>query len=168
LRETGGDLPQAERMWVEVLENRNDGEYTGILTNQPVYIKNLSAGDTITFQARHIARTVIKKNDPRWIDCSEKNALVSAKCLENGGVVRFLYREEPDRAEDSGWRVFSGQESDEYSNDPRNIQLVSVGYLVDLDPTLHEVFKSGKSGDAFERAEKGKKWVRVKDWKPEE
>nr|WP_260411341.1 DUF2185 domain-containing protein [Pedobacter cryoconitis] len=33
---------------------------------------------------------------------------------------RFMYREKRTRREDSGWRIFTGFESEEYSDDPNN------------------------------------------------
>ena len=35
-----------------------------------------------------------------------------------GRKVGYMYREKPDFAEDSGWRFFSGTESQEYLDDP--------------------------------------------------
>lgn len=43
-------------------------------------------------------------------------ALASKWLVENNMKVRFMYREEPDDTSDSGWRFFSGDESDEYVN----------------------------------------------------
>lgn len=88
-------------------------------------------------------------------------------CLERGECVRFLYREEADRKEDSGWRMFSGHESDEYANDPNNISILDVGWMLDRDPTLLEPLKEGV-GAVFEREDKGSQCQRVTDWSPEE
>lgn len=158
------DEPRAERMWVEITEAKL-GKYAGVLTNQPACIKSINAGDKIEFEARHIAQTIIKKGDPRWIDSSEKMALVSKMCVEDGNIIRFLYREKPDREQDSGWRMFTGLESEEYNNAPGNIRLVKVGYLLDKDPTLLQPLKGGQ-GSVYEREEKDKPWQKVEDWSP--
>ena len=98
---------------------------------------------------------------------TEKMALVSKICLNDGGVIRFLYREKPDREQDSGWRMFSGHESDEYTNDPRNIKLINVGYILDKDPSLLEPLQ-GDYGSVFERVDKGQSWQKVEDWEHSE
>ena len=153
--------PRAERMWVTITESVGSGEsYKGRLENQPAFIDNLMMGDEVSFEPRHIARTVIKKSDPRWIDSSELKAFVSAMCLEAEECVRFLYREEPDRAEDSGWRMFTGHESDGYANEPQNIRLIEVGWILDRDPSLLEPLKQGV-GAVYERKNKGSSWVPV-------
>ncbi|MDR3208637.1 MAG: DUF2185 domain-containing protein [Rickettsiales bacterium] len=43
---------------------------------------------------------------------------------ENNGVIKFLYREKPDNEDDSGWRMFTGLEDDDYANDPKNIKML--------------------------------------------
>lgn len=168
LKEPKDDAPRAERMWVEIIKSKSLlGKYVGVLTNQPQYIRDLNAGDKIEFYPKHIARTIVKKDDSRWIDSYEKMALVSKMYLEKDTTIRFLYREEPGREEDSGWRMFTGNESDEYNNDSQNVRIVNVGWLLDRDPTLLEPLK-GEYGSAFERSEKGQPWVRVEDWESAE
>ncbi|MBP3965026.1 DUF2314 domain-containing protein [Paenibacillus lignilyticus] len=72
------DGPRAERMWVEITEKKLFSQkYKGILTNQPIYINSLHVGDKIEFQPKHIARIIIPKGDPCWLDIGEKMALVS-------------------------------------------------------------------------------------------
>ena len=116
-------------------------------------------------KACHIAQTIIKRGDPSWIDSANLKVLVSEKCFEKGEVVRFLYREKPDRKEDSGWRMFTGHESPEYSDDPKNVRVAAVGYMLDRDPSLLEPLKEGL-GAVFERADKSTPWHRVTDWNP--
>lgn len=160
--------PSAERMWVTITQEQSMFKpYKGTLENQPVSIEDLNVGDEISFKACHIAQTIIKKGDPMWIDCGDKKALVSNMCMEKGGVIRFLYREKADREEDSGWRMFTGYESDEYNEDSSNIRIVNVGYLLDKDPSLIEPLKEG-IGAVYERDDKGKKWNKVTDWAPTE
>ncbi|MBZ9943498.1 DUF2314 domain-containing protein [Mesorhizobium sp. BR1-1-13] len=43
-----------ERMWVRVTEADDNGSYTGILSNSPIGIDGLDAGDLVVFEARHI------------------------------------------------------------------------------------------------------------------
>jgi len=168
LNDPTSDEPRAERMWVEITKERSlFSKYKGLLTNQPVHIEGLNLGDEIEFEAKHIARTVIKKDSPLWIDSAEQKALVSEMCFQDGEFVRFLYREDSDREEDSGWRMFCGTESDEYAGDSNNIRIVNVAYLLDLDPTLLTPLK-GQVGAVFERDTLKSDWQEVKDWTPSE
>ena len=168
LKEPRGDEPRAERMWVEIIKSKSLlGKYIGVLTNQPEFIRDLNAGDEIEFYSKHIARVIVEKDDPRWIDSYERMAIVSKMCLDKDSVIRFLYREKPDREQDSGWRMFTGYESDEYNNDPQNIRIINVGWLLDKDSTLLEPLKC-EYGSVFERLDKGQPWARIEDWEPQE
>ena len=77
-------------------------------------------------------------------------ALASKWLVENNMKVRFMYREEPDDASDSGWRFFSGDESDEYVNNPENIGLYSIETISQIDPDIIPLL-SNDVGTAFER-----------------
>ena len=162
------DRPRAERMWVEITAVQPGGcKYTGTLESQPVHIAGLNAGDIIQFAPRHIARIIIRKHDPRWIECGEQMALVSALVFEGDNGVRFAYREKPDREEDSGWRLFSGHEPDEYSTDPAHVRICNVYWLADFDPSLAEILRCGL-GSVFERSTRDSQWKKVEDWAPSE
>src|SRR5262249_46773934 len=130
-------------------------------------IEVLKQRDEATFKACYIAQTIIKKSHTRWIDCAHLKALVSAMCFVNGEYVRFLYRQNADRKEDSGWRMFTGHESLEYNDDPKNIRIVEVGYMLDRDPSLSPPLKEGV-GAVFERKTKDAPWNKVTDWIPPE
>jgi len=162
------DEPEAERMWVIITKERTlFSKYKGILENQPAYITELNVGDEIEFEVINIAQTIIKKGDPLWIDCSEKYALVSNMCFQKDETIRFVYREVADNNDDSGWRMFTGHENDEYANDQKNIQIVKIESLLDFDRSLFDPIKNGNYY-AFERMNKKDKWEIIEDWKPSE
>lgn len=77
-------------------------------------------------------------------------ALMSKRLMEPNQRVGWLYRESPDRAGDSGWRVFVGDEDDSYIENPDNIALVSLEGLLELDPQLKKVLAS-RVGSEIER-----------------
>ncbi|MDR1316328.1 MAG: DUF2185 domain-containing protein [Spirochaetales bacterium] len=87
--------------------------------------------------------------------------------FENNVIINFLYREEPDNKDDSCWRMFTGSEDDDYANDPQNIKMVKVGYLLDKDPGLLEPLKNGYNA-AYERDNEKTKWKKIEDWMPGE
>jgi len=168
LKNPENDEPRAERMWVKITKKKTIfSNYKGVLDNEPLYIKDLKMNDEIQFDSSNIARVLIDENDPNWVDSLEKNALLSKRCLEKNAVIRFLYREKPDNEEDSGWRMFTGLESEEYNNDPNNIRIVNIGFMLDKDPSLLVPLKEG-TGSVFERENKKKPWEKVTDWYPEE
>jgi hypothetical protein len=164
LKSPAAGEPQAERMWVTV--TREQGflrPYKGLLQNSPVFIEDLEQGVEVTFKSRHIAQTIIKQGDPRWVDCANLKALVSEMCFATGECVRFLYRQAADRKEDSGWRMFTGHETEDYNDDPKNVRIVDVGYMLDRDPSLSQPLKQGV-GAVFERRTKDEPWNKVTDW----
>ena len=59
--------------------------------------------------------------------------------------------------------MFSGNEPEEYLDNPSNICLLNLGLILDRDPTLLEPLKAG-TGEAFERESLGKAWQKVTDW----
>jgi len=133
----------------------------------PAYIEDLKVGMKIEFKPCHIARTIIKKGDPQWIDCADLKALVSVMCFDQGECVRFMYRQRADRKEDSGWRMFTGHETEEYNDDPKNIRIVNVEWMLNRDPSLLQPLKEG-IGAVFERSAKDEVWKKVTDWGPRE
>jgi hypothetical protein len=160
--------PKAERMWVKVTQEQGFMQpYKGVLDNKPVFIEDLNQGTEVTFKPCHIAQTIIKKGDPRWLECANLKALVSEMCFTKGETVRFLYRQAANRKEDSGWRMFTGHETPEYNDDPKNIRIVEVGYMLDRDPSLLLPLKEG-IGAVFERKAKREPWNKVTDWIPPE
>ncbi|GAC1648242.1 MAG: hypothetical protein NVS4B3_03530 [Gemmatimonadaceae bacterium] len=63
-------------------------------------------------------------------------ALASARVAREGRKIRFMYREASDRADDSGWRFFSGDEPQAYVDDSSNIGLYAVGTIAAIDPSI--------------------------------
>ena len=77
-------------------------------------------------------------------------ALAPKRLVEDKLKVRYMYREESDNAHDSGWRFFSGDETDEYVNDPENIGLYDVQTIAAIDPDVIPLLNS-PTGSVFER-----------------
>jgi hypothetical protein len=152
-------------MWVEITGQDPDTRcYTGVLTNAPGILQTLQAGDTLEFEPRHIAQTILRKGDPAWVEVGDKAALVTRKCLLPGSTVRWMYRDPASREQDSGWRLFTGEEDGAYLSDAKNTRIMNVYDLIDRDPGLLEPFK-GAVGTAFERSGPDAAWVEVKDWR---
>ncbi len=54
----------------------------------------------------------------------------------DGLPVGYMYRETPDHAHDSGWRFFSGTESNADCNKPANLGVYDVNTIANLDPMI--------------------------------
>ncbi|MCB9232472.1 MAG: DUF2185 domain-containing protein [Bacteroidia bacterium] len=62
---------------------------------------------------------------------------IATDYVSHGGYkIMFMYREKPMDGMDSGWRFLSGEEDDEYMDNPRNSGLYDVNTLANLDPTI--------------------------------
>jgi len=63
-------------------------------------------------------------------------AFASDRITVDGEKVGYLYREEPDFEQDSGWRFFAGDESQEYTDDPVNFGIYEVNTICNYDPSI--------------------------------
>jgi len=68
----------------------------------------------------------------------------------DGMKVGYMYREEPDKDVDSGWRFFSGDESQEYADNPENTSIYAVNTICNYDPAIIP-FLSAPIGSSFGR-----------------
>lgn len=77
--------------------------------------------------------------------------VLATKMLVDGKrKVRFMYCEEPDNPNDSGWRFFCGDEDDAYANDPDNIGIYDINTILKIDSSILPYLDSAP-GTAFER-----------------
>lgn len=67
-----------------------------------------------------------------------------------GERIGYMYRESPDFGSDSGWRFFSGSESQEYLDDPNNTEIYDVNTIANYDPEIIP-FLDAPTGSAFAR-----------------
>lgn len=119
-------------MWVEIIEVTEHG-FRGCLDNQPAYIKDLQHGDPVEFQECHIIDTDLLAPVPSITEKYIKRCIVTNNILYEGQKVGYLYREEPDHEDDSGWRFTTGSETDEYMDDSSNASYVSLGAILRVD-----------------------------------
>lgn len=143
----GRNVPAAERMWVEVA-GVDGGRFTGLLRSEPVHIRGLAAGDPVLFEARHIADTSHDEDD--GLDRFFMRCYVTGRVLWDGVPVGYLYREDPDTEEDSGWRLMAGDEDDAYMDDPANLAFVALGTLLNQDDSFLPLLDA-PAGSAFVR-----------------
>jgi hypothetical protein len=66
-------------------------------------------------------------------------AVVSGLVFSGEHPPRFIERTDPYQADDSGWLLFSGAESEEYMDDPANFRIIAIRALVDRFPAFAHV-----------------------------
>jgi len=147
------DAPQAERMWVEITEVSGDG-FAGYLDNDPAYIKDLKYRDPLQFKECHIIDTDLDDPVTSITEKYIKRCFVTNNILYEGESVGYLYREAPDDESDSGWRLSTGLESEEYMDNADNISYVSLGAVLREDDSFVDLLDSD-IGVEFGRDESG-------------
>jgi uncharacterized protein YegJ (DUF2314 family) len=152
--------PSAERMWVIITEI-NAEKFKGTLDNHPFYIHDLYAGDEINFEHKHIIDHDLDMTEPNLVDKYYNRCIVTSKVLYDNAPINWIYREEPQPSEDdrdyidTGWRIFSGDETEEYLDNPDNACLVSLGAVLSRDDSFIDLLDS-EIGSKFERQSNGK------------
>jgi len=76
--------------------------------------------------------------------------IASDRITKDGCLVGFMYREEREDTEDSGWRFMAGDEDDEYLDDHMNLMMFDVNYIANIDPIIVK-YLNNRVGKAFER-----------------
>ncbi len=71
-----------------------------------------------------------------------KNAYVSRAILDEGWKPGYIVRDEPLHDNDSGWSFMAGNEDDEYINTAKNIVLLRLGQVCQLDPSVWKYIDS--------------------------
>ncbi len=156
---SNSEHPSAERMWVEITEI-NGEKFKGKLDNHPFYLHELYAGDEIIFEHKHITDHNLELFEPNLVDKYYNRCFVTNKILYENAPINYIYREEQIEKDenrdyvDTGWRILSGNESDEYMDDSENMSLVSLGAVLSIDDSFIDLLDS-EVGTSFERNEKG-------------
>ena len=58
--------------------------------------------------------------------------IASNEVMLSGKPIGYFYREEPENEGDSGWRFFSGEETQEYADDSNNFSMYNASSIVCL------------------------------------
>ncbi len=92
--------------------------------------------------------------------------LVSKMVIEERLPVRFMYKTVPEHLNDTGWRMYSGYESEEFLADELNSMMtVPVESMCKMDDTLTKLVEYN-AGTVWERVPGAEKdgWERVHDY----
>lgn len=101
-----------------------------------------------------------KEIEPIYSSYGPKGCYATNRITADGKKVGYMYREEPDADSDfpdSGWRFFAGDETDEYSNNPDNINVFSLNTICNYDSDIIP-YLDAPYGSAFVR--EGNKFIK--------
>ncbi|MBP0049046.1 DUF2185 domain-containing protein [Marinobacterium sp. AK62] len=92
-------------------------------------------------------------------------ALVSRLLLEEKLPIRFMYKTVPEHLNDTGWRMFTGYETEEFlENELINMMPIPLERICQLDPSLTELVEYN-AGTVWERTPDSEGWERVYDFR---
>jgi hypothetical protein len=94
----------------------------------------------------------LKPEEIREIAPNRGACLATDKITVDGALVGYMYREEPMRALDNGWRFFAGDETDEYLNDINNVSIYDLNTIANFDGAILP-YLDAPYGSQFERVE---------------
>ena len=79
----------------------------------------------------------INKDDIKKLTNNAGACIVSNRILIDGEKVGYMYREQPTESyNDSGWRIFAGDETDDYCNNPENFNIVELNTVCNYDESI--------------------------------
>ncbi|PHV09870.1 hypothetical protein CSQ89_19315 [Chitinimonas sp. BJB300] len=104
----------------------------------------------------------LEKNHIRPLAEGHGLAMVSDMVTVEGYTVAYMYRDEPEDADDSGWRFFAGNESDAYIDNAKNFSLLDVNVIANYDETIIPLLDS-PVGSAFDKGEEGETFYDVSE-----
>ena len=114
------------------------------------------AADDKTLKPFNLPREQIRSLVPSMGGC-----FATDRVLVDGAKVGFMYREKPERDDDSGWVFLAGDETQEYMDEQWNSGIYAVNTICNYDPEIipfiNEVppcaFERNIQTGAFERVE---------------
>jgi hypothetical protein len=104
----------------------------------------------------------IKAEDIRKIIPSQGGCMATDKITVDGLEVGYMYREESDFEADSGWRIFSGTETQDYVDDSNNTEIYDLNTIVNYDPSIIPYLDS-PFGSELERVDGTDKFKKIED-----
>ncbi|WP_428239913.1 DUF2185 domain-containing protein [Gynuella sp.] len=78
--------------------------------------------------------------------------------------IRFFYKETPQHANDTGFRFYSGMETDDFLMSEDAALVAPLDSLVRLDKTIKELLDQSEVGSVWERLPGRNDWVPVFDY----
>lgn len=116
---------------------------------KPKPLRGRPNSDVMSLNTFHLSADQIKPVAIGYGSC-----VATDRITVQGAAGGYCYRDDPDTSEDSGWRFFAGDESDEYANDPSNLAIYDVKTIANCDPSITALLEA-PAGSALERDSSG-------------
>jgi hypothetical protein len=98
---------------------------------------------------------------PQGAPADEHTLLVSRRVIQ-GAALLFVYRDESDGSDDSGWTLLAGTEPDAAMGDPAQFEERTVEWALDHAPKLASIL-AAPPDSSFERDSIDSPWVELVD-----
>ncbi len=142
---------------LEYIQSMNMNTFTGVLDNEPYYLKSIKVVETITFRAENIA--CIYKTKTLFDE--KLFAIITKKALDERQINWVVRSDDLYNEQDSGWQFFYGDEDEQYLEDTNNSKIISLEQVLSFEPLLEEIFSS--SGYTYEYSESENKFIEVEE-----
>jgi len=103
----------------------------------------------------------INAEDIKDLIPDESTCFATDHITVDGMKIGFMYREKPENRKDSGWRFFSGTETEEYIDDINNTEVHDLNTIANYDPAIIPHLRA-LYGTEFERGE-GDEFIEEED-----
>ncbi|WP_017733053.1 DUF2185 domain-containing protein [Nafulsella turpanensis] len=104
----------------------------------------------------------LKANEIKRLLPPMGGCMATDKITVEGLQVRYMYREDPFNEMDSGWRLFSGTESQEYVDEPSNTEIYDLNTIANYDRAIIPYLTS-PIGTVLERLADSDRFIKVKE-----
>ncbi|MCJ8313040.1 MAG: DUF2185 domain-containing protein [Saccharospirillaceae bacterium] len=78
--------------------------------------------------------------------------------------IRFFYKESPNHQNDSGFRFYSGLESDDFLQTDEAACVAPLDCMIRVDPTIQSLIELSNIGSVWERLPNSNTWSEVLDY----
>lgn len=96
-------------------------------------------------------------------DLFEKFALISKYIIDEKLPITWIFRDNPETNEDSGWRILSGSEDEDFFDDQEDSFVgITIAELLRYEPSLVSLINSPFQSE-FERTDTDSNWEAVSD-----
>lgn len=102
----------------------------------------------------------LSANDIKPVAEGRGACIATDRITVDGKPVGYMYREEPQNDLDSGWRFFSGDEDQQYMDNPAHHSIYDVNTIANYDPSVIPCLDAAV-GMAFEKLPGATEFVEV-------
>lgn len=107
-------------------------------------------------------RYKIKPEDVKELIVPRGYCYASDMVTVDGLPVGYMYKETPEDEADTGWRFYSGTETEEYVNDEYHFMMFDLNYIANCDPAIIPYIKN-RIGVELERIQGTDKFRKIED-----